>query len=463
MNNFFPILVCLTFVIPHLLLTEAVAANRMICGSDSSREVASRSIAFDSDQRLAELGRDATDSLSLRLNDSLESTRFQIIYRVNRSDLDLRYKTNRTHLDYLRYQLINSPRVDSVIIFSYASPEGPYRLNKRLSEDRAETARQFIMSCMTEDNALSKAKIIFRPTPENWDGLRHSVVDRYPYADKDRILEIIDSDMPSDLKKRKIFRMGQRPWRYVIDSLMPSLRFAEWVCYYQPVPMKSIVMEEEHPLLSRTTLPEKGFIPPKPQLYKKTVFALKTNLLYDAVSWLNFGIEIPFAGDRFSIVYDHQFPWWRGGEGNNKFCMRYLQMGGELRWWFHPRMKPSTRHNIVRDRLSGHFLGAYGMAGKWDFENGRKICYQGEFWSAGLTYGYAMPIGRRLNLEFSVAVGYASIPYRHFIPSEDYDMLFRDPTDAGTWGYFGVTKLGVSLVVPITVQRPIRSAKGGRR
>ena len=403
---------------------------------------------------------DRQSDASHTLTDTCKAIQFKIAYRVNKSHLDEDYMYNRELLDFIRDQLRNSPRVDSIVISSYASPEGPFRINQRLAKERAETAKQFIMSCMTNDNALSKAKIIFNPTPENWAGLRRLVKKRYAISDRDQLLAIIDSNKPSDEKKRQIRRLGTASWRFVIDSLMPELRLAEWVCYYEPIPVRKIdVAPRMTYARAEQKQPAEGFTPQfAPKECKPFVFALKTNLLYDAVTWLNFGIEVPFAGDKFSIVYDHQFPWWRGGEGNNHFCMRYLQMGGEFRWWFHPRTKPSTRHQIVRKQLSGHFLGAYGMGGKWDFNNGRKICYQGEFWSAGLSYGYAMPIGRRLNLEFSLSVGYASIPYRHFIPSEDYEILFRDPNDAGTWGYFGVTKVGVSLVVPINIYK-----KGGHK
>jgi hypothetical protein len=102
----------------------------------------------------------------------------------------------------------------------------------------------------------------------------------------------------------------------------------------------------------------------------------------------------------------------------------------------------------------------YAESGKWDFELGRKICHQGEHWSAGLSYGFSMPVSKRLNLEFSLSVGYASIAYRKFAPSNDYEILWRDPVKHGRWNYFGPTKAQISLVIPITVQT---KRKGGDR
>ena len=125
--------------------------------------------------------------------------------------------------------------------------------------------------------------------------------------------------------------------------------------------------------------------------------------------------------------------------------MRFLSIGAEGRWWF----KPTP--------LKGQFVGIYAESGKYDFEHKRDICYQGEHWSTGLSYGYAMPIGKRLNLEFSISAGYASIAYRGYTPSENYEILWRDPDNVGRWHYFGPTKAQVSLVFPFVM----KGKKGG--
>jgi hypothetical protein len=139
----------------------------------------------------------------------------------------------------------------------------------------------------------------------------------------------------------------------------------------------------------------------------KTILALKTNLLYDALSFANFSVEVPLYKDKLSLLYYHQFPWWTWGMADNEFCMRFLSIGGEARWWFG-----------TTDRFNGHFIGAYAMSGIYDFQNDSKICYQGKAWSAGLSYGYAMKLGKSpLNLEFAVSVGYLTATYRHYSPS----------------------------------------------
>ena len=184
---------------------------------------------------------------------------------------------------------------------------------------------------------------------------------------------------------------------------------------------------------------------------------MKTNLLYDAVTALNFEIEVPI-GERWSVLYEQYCPWWVSK--NNRNCLQFLTFGGEARWWFSPKTREEASGLRRRDALVGHFLGAYGWGGKGDFQVGKIGCYQFDFWSAGLSYGYSMPISKRANLELSISAGYARIPYQHYIPTDDWQILIRDKNDAGVLHYFGPTKVEMSLVIPILVTR---TGKGGAR
>ena len=166
---------------------------------------------------------------------------------------------------------------------------------------------------------------------------------------------------------------------------------------------------------------------------------------------------MPF-NEKFSILYEHHCPWWLSN--SNRYCLQYLSFGGEFRWWFKPQTKPESSRRVQRDALVGHFLGLYGMGGKFDLQANRTFCYQGEFFSAGLTYGYSMPIAKRLNLEFSISAGYARIPYRHYNPTSDWELLIRDRNKTGVWHYFGPTKIEVALSVPLLIRK---KAKGGSR
>jgi hypothetical protein len=390
------------------------------------------------------------------LKDSTVVQKFRIYYPINDTELHEDYLDNPSALKSIKKHFVTSPRIDSIIIYSYASPEGPFKLNTRLARERGERARRYLLETMASVRDFPDSLIIIKPTAENWEGLLDMVNSHYPYVDKQDVINLLTrEDISNDRKKVLLKKLnGGRPWRYIRTNILPNLRYATWVAEWvhvplipQNIPAIEAIRSKAVAKANTTSTPPiyPQYYPVLPQEGRKTILALKTNLLYDVLSLTNFSIEVPFWKDNMSVLYYHQFPWWTWGQADNEFCTRFLSIGAEARWWFK-----------TKDRLNGHFLGAYCESGQYDFEYQRSICYQGEFYSAGLSYGYAMPIGRNLNLEFSISAGYASIAYRGYTPSEDYEILWRDPNKVGRLHYFGPTKAQVSLVIPIRVK-----TKGG--
>lgn len=360
----------------------------------------------------------------------------------------------------IKHYLARSPRIDSITIYAYASPEGVYEHNVWLARKRAEAAERYILEHIPAGCDFDERTIRLRPMEENWSGFEAEVEANYHRHDRQQVLDILQAPVCNDTKKWRLQQLdGGYTYKYLIREHMPALRLASWICVWQAPQPTAIGKVPEFTARQPhfTPLPPIPVaIPPVREYDKRTFLGLKTNLLYDAATILNFAIEAPF-NEHFSLLYEHHCPWWLSD--NNRFCVEFLSFGGEFRWWFRPKTHPASERRVKRDALVGHFLGLYGMGGKFDLQLNRSICYQGEFFSTGLTYGYSMPIAKRLNLEFSVSVGYARIPYRHYVPSEDWSLLVRDPDKAGTSHYFGPTKAEISLVVPLLV----RHKKGGRR
>lgn len=181
------------------------------------------------------------------------------------------------------------------------------------------------------------------------------------------------------------------------------------------------------------------------------LFALKTNLLFDAALMPNIEIEVPI-GRRWSINGEYMFPWWLF-EGD-KYSLQILMGGLEGRYWL-----GSRANREGRDVLTGHFLGLYAGGGKYDLqwkENG----YQGEFFiAAGISYGYARKIARNLRLEFNIGIGVLRTDYRHYHARDNYQTLLWQENGKYTW--FGPTKAKISLVWLLS--RKVKVQKGGAR
>ena len=378
--------------------------------------------------------------------DSVNSDRYALYYYHDRIDLQEDYLDNAMQMARIKDMLLHSPHIDSIAIYAYSSPEGSPKWNNWLAVKRAEAAKAFILSNLSNDSILQPENIILHPMGENWEGLYEELYANYHLLNRDAVLRIMRAKVGTETKKWRLQNLdGGYTYTWIIRNHMPRLRVATWICVYVQKPdFVAPVIEDYKPDLGTIridTLPLPELLPmPVVEKRKSTMFALKTNLLYDAVTALNAEVEVPI-GKRFSVMVEDVFPWWKAGPNGNKYCLQMWTMSVEPRWWFYRKG--------MNDRLQGHFVAPYVMSGKYDLQWDTSICYRGYGWSAGLTYGYSMPLCKWLNMEFSMSFGYLKASYQHYQPSPDYEHLYKDPDNAGRMTYVGPTKVKVSLVVPI--------------
>lgn len=160
--------------------------------------------------------------------------------------------------------------------------------------------------------------------------------------------------------------------------------------------------------------------------------SLQTNLLYDLLITPNIGVEF-YLGKNFSVDANWHYAWWKND--NTHFYWRTY--GGDLavRWWFGPsaRLKP----------LTGHHVGIYGQMITYDFEFGRDGIL-GDRWTyaAGVEYGYSLPIAERLNLDFTLGLGYLWGEFYEYKPIDGHYVWQATKHRR----YMGPTKCEISLV-----------------
>ena len=377
-----------------------------------------------------------------------ERREFAIHYRFDRIDVDSSYMDNAASIDTIRFCLTHSVHIDSITVYAWASPEGGYPHNKRLSEKRAAAAKELLLSLAADTTRLNEGKIKISPLAENWPGLLELVEKNYHRANRERLLRILRADgIGEETRKWRIKNLdGGETWNYLKRHYMKQLRSATWVCVWTSVGAIAPLPELRDSLRS----PQSGLgrtVEAVGRPVSEFSFAVKTNLPADVVTAVNLGVEVPL-GKNFSLNAHFTFPWWTAGPYGNKYALQMLDAEGELRWWFAPG----------EERLQGHYVALQGSGGKFDLQWGRDIgCYQCYNWGVGLSYGYSMSLSEHWNLEFALTLGYLAIDYQHYVPSPDWSVLIRDDAKAGVLHYFGPTGLKVSLVYPFHIQR------GGRR
>lgn len=302
--------------------------------------------------------------------------------------------------------------IDSVKVVAYSSPEGNQKHNLDLAEARANSMRRYLESAYPD--LLGRISTDFGVSPWPEKRTRSELV-RLRFA---------------------AFRLS---FPYAIHIPVPELDFdIDESFYVLDLPEDELTVSFD--AVRAADIPAYVY-----EREKVMIAAVKTNVLYDLVTAYNVEIEVPIA-DRFSVLVEDVFPWW---ETSFKYCLQMWEMGAEARYWFRSWDPKGT------DKLLGFFAGIYGMSSKYDLQWISDVDYQGEYWSAGVTGGWTTALGREkwANLELSLGLGYLQTDYRSYLPTDAYDKLIRNPYITGRASYFGPTKLKVSIVVPIRVNR----------
>lgn len=376
-----------------------------------------------------------------------------INFRKSEMVLDKNFKQNDNALSVICNHLSDFSNPDSAMVLKRiyvagsASPEGSVEINRHLSEGRAKSIFDYLGQLYSLPDSLTTFEFVGR----DWSRLLMLVEadDAVPY--RGEALEVIrkiiserDNGLREDITPLKRLRGGMT-YRYLYDNMFPSLRESKLVVSYERpqrkrvenfeaeemnVPVVEVVVE---PLASDSLVVEENKCRP-------FYMDIHTNMLYDIAAVPNIGLEF-YMGRNFSASINWMYAWW-----SNDARHRYWRVyGGDVtvRYWF-----GSASHEKP---LTGHHVGIYGQALTYDFEFGGKGYMgglpHGTLWDrcnygGGLEYGYSLPVARRLNVDFTLGVGYLGGEYREYRPVNDKYIWLT--TKKRNW--FGPTKAEVSLV-----------------
>lgn len=397
--------------------------------------------------------------------ESKEWSNYSLLYSRDGSDVQEDYTNNSAQMDQIKAFLAKHRYIDSIVIYAYSSPEGNRKYNLKLSQKRAESAKDFILANLPDNSSFSPENIKMYPMGEDWDGLYNELDEKYHRSNRDRVMKILTADIPADTKKWRLGRLDRGyTFGYIIRNHMGTLRKATLIRFYTPkgdtIPtidlatekIKESIAIQQDPIdpFAVTTIQDSN----NNKTQKGFKWALKTNLLYDAALTPNIGVEF-YLGGNVSINATWQYAWW------NTKSWYWRNYGGEIaaRLWFGKRAKQKA--------LTGHHLGVYAQAISYDFMVGNKGYMSGypgaslfdkPSWAVGLEYGYSVPVGKRLNIDFVIGVGYLSGARNEYSLIDDC-YVAKDYKDNGV---FLPTKAEISLVWLLGKSNK-NLGKGGKR
>ena len=382
------------------------------------------------------------------VSDKRIQKKYSVYFGIGSSKVNRSLYGNGEVLDQIKEDInsIKADKVipDSLVIVSSSSPDGNTSFNLRLARMRADNTVSQLYRLLPE---FRNASLKTDHYEESWDIVRQVLENDPDFPQREQMLSILDTDLSEEMKEASLKKCTEG-WAYLIENYIYAFRNSTiylWLDlkgvvdeYVRIAPLPklgmltdTLVFDAPVPAVTRAYHDGSAFTP-SPDI----IWALRTNLLVPA---LNAGLEIPIK-ENWSLGLDYYFPWFWPNQ-KNKNCFEFLGWSVEGRYWFGRDRQP-------QDRLRGHSVGLYVGGGYYDFERNYRGM-QGQFVSPGLDYTYAMPIGRkkRLNLEFTLAVGYIRSWGTTYNVYGDYGALYPDE---GTviWDYVGPTKAAVTLVVP---------------
>lgn len=404
----------------------------------------------------------------------------RIYYRLGYRYVDTSLRSNGEVLKNLCAKIekaLQEDLLEKVVIYSYTSPDGTHKANLTLAARRMDSLESWLL----RNTPLPETMLETNSGGIAWDLLRDAV-SKSEMQYKKEVLQILDNTpvwvfdsngkVIGSRKKELMDLKGGVPYRYMYEHLFPDLRSSIAIMLYIRTSGPQTEEEREPAASEKTspaapekdmvaTVPEESAIPateesetvapdekataavPEQERYEPLhKLALKTNIIYDLALMPSLEVEY-MINERWSVNAEGEVAWWKNN-GKHKYY-QIATLSPEVRYWFK-----------TKKRWHGHYVGLFGGGSWYDLENGKRG-YKGEFWKAGLSYGYMFPIGRSLSFEAGLGLGFLRTWYEEYLPIDGHYVYQQ----SSRTNWIGPVKLKFTLVWRLWDEN--RSKRGGER
>jgi septum formation topological specificity factor MinE len=347
-----------------------------------------------------------------------------------------------------------------VIVSGSTSPDGDWEYNYRLSRRRADGAASYIIETMK----LDISDVVIRYMNVDWRGLE-SHVQESDMALKSEVLSVLRK---RDREERKAMLMqvdNGSVWKIMLGEYFPKLRYVS----VELIGLVPVAYEEHNADVQADIIQKNASGDPVEETDSNRAaepeqivaeadeawrFAVKTNVLKDAVAVPSFGMEFQLGNYLSFDVQGSVMAYNIFSSAYRK--SHYYEVSPELRYWFGGN---SMNH--------GHFLGVHGNYAIYSmqwldglvYQNGTSSIWDGILdevmpvspaWSAGLTYGYSFGFGERdqWGIEVFAGAGYLNTVQDVQSLSSNGNLEFKERQRKHGWG---LTKVGVNLTYRFSI------------
>lgn len=376
-------------------------------------------------------------------------TEICVDFRVNSTVIDSAYSDNAVRMQEI-IEFLRNIRQDSTInivevsFCGAASPEGSDQLNRKLARGRLIALENLVRQQVDIPDSIITHNDNYIP----WEFLKSQIEDS-ELVYKDEVLAILEEEsllvdyhhtnLHIDNRIVKLRALnGGKVWQQMHKLFFERMRnaCAVFVTYKKELPVvQQPIITELEPITQEYEPKEPivtEFVTEEPKEKSPFYMGIKTNLLYNILAIPNLGAEF-YLGNNFSVATNWHYAWWK----NDKEYDYWRTYGGDLavRYWLGKKAHEKP--------LTGHHIGLYGQMITYDFQLGGKGVLADRWsWATGLEYGYSLPVAKRLNLDFTIGLGYHWGEFKEYLPIDEH-YVWQATKNRNYWG---PTKAEISLV-----------------
>ena len=363
-------------------------------------------------------------NLHAKPKDSSDSLNVILYYPCGSSSVS-KMPGNTQSLNFFIHQLdslCQSPSITpaSLFVTSSTSPEGSLKINKTLARKRNQSVINYLnrhSEAFRNFSTSLEYKKKRRTTNHRLGKIRRSA---YPSLRYSKLTLYLDRE------KSGVYAMEELP---AIQNIAESIYSAE-----MQIPER---IEETSSVFTHETADSVTTGCP--------LFWVKTNLLYDLMTFVNASVEIPLTKNitaEATLVY----PWWRSTSRHKTIQMRYVAV------------TPRYYFNNADRSYTSLFAGLTVGGGKYDLQWTRRGV-QGSMWHVSPVIGYSHHISKRWKMEYSASVGFVHTKYQKYTQTSDTpygEIKVKDyPWVSKVLNTVLPTSLNVSIVYTFTKSKQI--------
>jgi tetratricopeptide (TPR) repeat protein len=113
-------------------------------------------------------------------------------------------------------------------ISAYASPDGPYNFNERLSEQRKNTANRYLSGQLKKNEIeIADELMSLLSTPEDWEGFKQ-LMEESDIQDKEMILRVLSMHSDPIVREQEIRNLSAA-FEEIAETILPKLRRSKFI------------------------------------------------------------------------------------------------------------------------------------------------------------------------------------------------------------------------------------------